>query len=324
MKKWMTWILVCSVLFGLCACGGTPAAEESVETTENPAKAILDGKKIIFIGNSHTYVGNVVQQVYNSKPEQEARSNNQGFFYLLCQQQGCEVEVTNWTFSSHGLASIFGGACTTKGDCKGLNHEDYLVDRYFDYVVIQPGVGESSEANVAKDIDYIVSFFKEANPDVKFAVLGNASVYGNNTNGKTYPGITSYYKTLEAQGFLVADWGKLVNDMIHGEAKPENSTMVYSKSSFIIKDGFHPNYLSGYIASVMLYSVITGQKAQQIPATMFQDPAMAILVDSHLEKSYDNGNADSNFKFALTVESELQQIHKLIDRYLEEKPYLQN
>ena len=328
MKKWISLILAVCMICGLCACGA-PAATEStteapVETTENPAKAILDGKKILFIGNSHTYVGNVVQQVYNTFPQQEKRSNNQGFFYLFSLRQGCQVEVTNWTFSSHGLGSIFGNLCGVKGDCLGLNHEEYLVDRYFDYVVIQPGVGESSEANVAKDIAYIVDFFKKENPDVKFALLGNTSVYGNNSNGKTYPGITSYYKTLEEQGFIIADWGKLANDLIRGLVTPEGSTVPYAKSSFVIKDGFHPNYLSGYIATVMLYCALTGQSAEEIPADMFQNAAMATMVENHLKKSYVDGAADTNFHTVLTVESELQGIHKLIDKYLAEKPYLQN
>ena len=159
---------------------------------------------------------------------------------------------------------------------------------------------------------------------MQFILLGNTSVYGNNSNGKTYPGITGYYKTLDEQGFLIADWGKLVNDLIRGEVKPEGSTVEYNKSSFIIKDGFHPNYLSGYIASTMVFSVITGIPAAQIPATMFRDSAMEIALDAHLEKSYDNSSFDTNCRIVLTTESELQRIHLLIDKYLAEKPYLQN
>ena len=319
MKKFLALTILSALLLCLMGCG-QPAKAPSEPTAGN----ILDGKRIIFIGNSHTYVGNVVTQVYNSRPEQEKRDNNQGFFYLLCLQQGAEVSVTNWTFSSHGLASIFGGTCTTKGDCKGLNHEEYLTDPYFDYVVIQPGVGQKSEENVAQDIAYIVDYFKKVNPKVQFALLGNASVYGNNKDGTTYPGITSYYKTLAEQGFIIADWGKLVNDLIRGEVAPEGSDMTYTKSSFIIKDGFHPNYLSGYLASLMLYCAITGESAADVSPALFQDPAMQIMVDSHLASSYENGNTDSNFKYALTVERELAMLHKLVDRYLVEKPYLQS
>ena len=191
-------------------------------------------------------------------------------------------------------------------------------------MVIQPGVGQSSEANIATDIAYIVDFFQKENPDVKFILSGNASVYGNNSNGKTYPGITSYYKTLAQQDFLIADWGKVVNDLIKGECTPSDGSLTYEKSSFIIKDGFHPNMLSGYIAAMMLYSVITGKPAAQIPADMFQETAMSIMVEDHLASSYERGEIDTNFHTVLTMESELTAIHKLIDQYLAEKPYLNN
>lgn len=323
MKKILCFLAILCVLFMMCSCAGSET-DPSLTNTTDSSTGLLDGKKIIFIGNSHTYVGNVVTQVYNKNPRQEDRDHNTGLFYLLCSKQGSEVNVTNWTFSSHGLSSLFGGTCTTDGDCFGLNHEEYLTDRYFDYVVIQPGVGTNSETNIAKDINYIVDFFKKENPNVKFVLLGNASVYGNNKTDTPYPGITSYYKTLSEQGFLIADWGKLVNDLIHGTVTPDGSTITYNKNCFIIKDGFHPNYLCGYIASVMTYCAITGTNAADIPADMFQDSAMVIALDSHLNKSYDTPEYDTNAKIILTSEAELQQIHLLIDRYLEEKPYLQN
>lgn len=333
-KKALTWLLISCMALGFLGCrkqaaptqaptaSPTQTQPEPTEPVITAAQAALDGKKVIFIGNSHTYVGNVVIQVYNSIPQQEKRSNNQGFFWILCQRQGCNVEVTNWTFSSHGLGSIFQNPCAVKGDCYGKNHEEYLTDRYFDYVVIQPGVGTKSETDIASDIQYIVDFFRQANPDVKFALLGNTSVYGNNATNKTYPGITDYYKTLAEQGFIIADWGGLVNDLIHEKVTPEGSAMPYFKKSFIIKDEFHPNLLSGYIASVMLYCAITGEKAADIPTDMFQDNAMDALLDGFIEKNYLDPS-DTNFKTALTVDSELLGLHKLIDQYLEEKPYLQ-
>lgn len=325
MKKWITYLLLLAMVVSLWACKAeTPSqTNEPTETSAAAQPGPLDGKKFLFIGNSHTYVGNVVTQVYNTYPQQEKRSNNQGFFYQVCLRQGSNVEVTNWTFSSHGLASIFGHPCGVKGDCLGLNHEEYLKDRYFDYVVIQPGVGERSEETIAEDIAYIVDFFKKENPNVQFALLGNASVYGNNSNGKTYPGITGYYKTLSEQGFIMADWGKLANDLIRGLVVPEGSTIPYAKSSFVIKDGFHPNYLSGYLASTMLYCAITGQSAQEIPGDLFTESAMAIMLDNHLAKNYDNSDYDTNCKIILTTEEEVMRLHTLIDRYLAEKHYLQ-
>lgn len=323
MKRIFAWALTAAICLGLCGCTEATLPEETApETTVSAAKEALDGKKIIFIGNSHTYVGNVVTQVYNSNPQQEKRGNNKGFFWILSQRQGCNVEVTNWTFSGHGLQHLFGGVCTKEGDCMGRNHEEDLTDRYFDYVVIQPGVGNASEENIASDIQYVVDFFKKENPDVKFALLGNASVYGNNATDHPYPGITGYYKTLAEQGFIMADWGGLVNDLIHEKVKPEGSAMPYFKQSFIIKDGFHPNMLSGYLASAMLYCAITGEKAENLPTDMFQESVMEIALENHLQKNYVDPS-DSNFMTALTVESELKGLHKLIDRYLEEKPYMQ-
>jgi len=324
MRRTVAYLFLFCMLILLCACGTTGDSFATTEPSAAANQGLLDGKKIIFIGNSHTYVGNVVSQVYNKNPRQEDRDHNIGLFYLFCNKQGSEVDVTNWTFSSHGLASLFGGPCTTKGDCNGLNHEEYLTDRYFDYVVIQPGVGTASETNIKQDIDYIIDFFRRENPDVKFVLLGNASVYGNNKTDTLYPGITSYYKTLAEQGFIIADWGKLANDLIHGIVVPEGSTVTYNKNCFIIKDGFHPNFLSGYIASVMTYCAITGTSAADLPADMFQDSSMVIALDSHLSKSYNNPDYDSNCKIILTTESELQRIHLLIDKYLAEKPYMQN
>lgn len=323
MKKMIVWTLLLGVVLSVCGCSKASApAETAPDTTPTAAQKALDGKKVIIIGNSHTYVGNVVTQTYNSQPSQEKRSNNRGFFWIISQRQGCDVSVTNWTFSSHGLSSIFMNPCSVEGDCYGLNHEEYLTDRYFDYVVIQPGVGDKSEKNMVSDIQYVVNFFREVNPDVKFVLLGNASVYGNNAQSKPYPGITAHYKTLAEEGFIMADWGGLVDDLIHERVKPEGSTMPYFKKSFIIKDEFHPNLLSGYIASVMLYCAITGEKAENIPTDLFQDSAMAALLEGHLEDKYVHPS-DTNFHTALTVEKELLGIHKLIDQYLEEKPYMQ-
>lgn len=320
MKKLFSILLSISLIFVMWGCGSETASSTDPQDTSTAAPGPLDGKKIIFIGNSHTYVGNVVSQVYNKDPRLESRDHNMGLFYLLCKNLGSEVNVINWTFSSHGLRSIFGAPCTVKGDCQNLNHEDYLTDRVYDYVVVQPGVGAASEENIADDIAYIIKFFRDANPDVKFVLLGNASVYGNNKTSTPYPGITGYYKTLAEQGFIMADWGKLVNDLIHGNIVPEGSTVTYNKNCFIIKDGFHPNYLSGYIASVMTYCAITGTAAADIPATMFQDPAMVVALDSSLEDHYDNPEYDSNCRIILTTPDELARVHLLIDQYLAQTP----
>ncbi len=107
-------LLSVCMLFLLCACGANSDSVGTSESTTTAQSGPLDGKKIIFIGNSHTYVGNVVTQVTNTNYQQSYRDNNMGLFYLLCKQQGSDVSVTNWTFSGHSLTSLFRTPCAKK------------------------------------------------------------------------------------------------------------------------------------------------------------------------------------------------------------------
>ena len=127
------------------------------EQPENE-KVSLDGKRVIFIGNSHTYYGKTV--INKSDVTQEARSNDKGMFYQLCKLNGAEVTVTNWTFGSHNLIDTF-------GDCKKCDikdHTAYLVDRKYDYVVIQEGSASGTPESFLSICGTVINFFKEANP----------------------------------------------------------------------------------------------------------------------------------------------------------------
>lgn len=55
MKKFLALTILSALLLCMMGCGQSAKAP-SEPTVEN----VLDGKRIIFIGNSHTYVGNVV------------------------------------------------------------------------------------------------------------------------------------------------------------------------------------------------------------------------------------------------------------------------
>ena len=317
MKRWLCLIQCLFMIFLMFGCG-CQATQESAETQP---PHMLQGKKFIIIGNSHTYNGKVVLKMDKSVLEQSARSNDMALFYQLCKANGAEVSVTNWCFSGHGLQHLFGNPCGISA-CNGVKHEDYLTDRFFDYVVITPGVGENSVASLEEDIAYITNFFREANPNVKFVCLGNASVYGKNRTDEAYPGITNYYKTLEEQGFLIADWGMVVSDLIDGYSSVPGTKEQYTKNTFIVSDGFHPNVLSGYVASMMLYCVITDEAAVDQPRRLFvDDPTMADMVSNQLKNSYEFGDLDTNFHKILTSESELEGLQIMVDQYLEDKPY---
>jgi hypothetical protein len=150
LRRIMAVLLCLSSLLGLIAC-----AEEKIpaETTENevvttePETTIeettemeeiketvsLDGKRVIFIGNSYVYYGRTVINQSTSVMAQAERENDKGFFYQLCKENGYEVNVTNWTFGGHGLADFFGAPCAhSTSACKGTRHEDQLKNRYYD------------------------------------------------------------------------------------------------------------------------------------------------------------------------------------------------
>lgn len=318
--------MICILLGALLLVGSLGGCGKKEAPKKEAAKSnILDGKKIIFIGNSHTYKGGVVNYIGNGNIAQAPRSNDLGLFHLLCLENGANVSVTNWTFSGHGLQNLFGQPCQMSTPCGGKSHEEELKDRYFDYVVVTPGVGTASAELLPENMAYIRKFFSDANPNATFICMGNASVYGHNKESTPYPGITGYYKTLEADGWLIADWGRVVSDLIKGEAALPGTQESFNKNSFIVKDGFHPNMLSGYIATVMVYCIITGEvAATQSPRFFLDNSAFAGMITQQLTGSYVRGEQDTNFHKVLLSETEMTGLLQLIDIQLQEKPYLQN
>ena len=140
MKKIIAIMLVLCMVVGLAACGSSaPAATTAqgaepvpTETTAEPTvatpvwetgKEALQGKKIIFIGNSYTFCGQNVMTIQNTEVGQEKRTGDRGFFYQLCKANGIDVEVTNWSFGSHSIKYFFDGRCNAGRECQGEYHE---------------------------------------------------------------------------------------------------------------------------------------------------------------------------------------------------------
>ena len=286
---------------------------------------MLDGKKVLFMCNSHTYRGYTVLQKQNDVLTQEERSNDQGYFYQLCKANGAEVSVTNWTFGNHGLRSLFGAPCNVNGVCKDVMHEEYLTDRYFDYVFINPGVGKSSAEKLLEDFEYIMNFFREANPNVKFVCVGNVSVYGRNATDTAYPAITQNYKTIEEMGVTIADWGRIIDAILSGEVTVPGATQTYNRKSFIVKDNYHPNTLTGYITTLVAYCAITGEAAEGQPYSFYNDTSLNEKFDmtAYFNQYYTNGADDTNADEIFASESDMRGLQQLVDRYFKAKPHLQ-
>ena len=284
----------------------------------------INKSRVIFIGSSLVYRGRVVMEKSASTAlEQDKRIDN-GYFNQLCRLNGSRVEVTNWTLPYHTPIDFFKGKCP---HCSGnVNHENYLTDRYYDYVFISPGANTTSEQNILEDFEYITNFFKEANPNVKIVCLGNLGAYGHATSKETLPGILSAYKTLEDKGVIIADFGGLIQGIIDGKYQVPGATQTYTKNTFMITShgGYNPNLLTGYITSLMAYCVMTGESAEGKLYTFWDDKSLNRSFDtaSYMTKFYSTGT--TNFQQVFASKEDIRGLQKLIDQYLAEKPWRNN
>ncbi len=291
--------------------------------TEGDTQVTLDGKKVIFIGNSHTYYGKTVLEKAQSVQSQEARSNDQGFFYQLCKANGMEVEVTNWTYGGHTLAHLF-EECTANRGCDGVDHKADLTDRYFDYVMFQPGTSDVTAEEFMRRCEVVMAFFREANPNVQFVFLMPHRAYWYDYEW------FSQLKVLEDSGVIIVDWGNLVNDIIDGTVTVPNAAQTYDKHSFIISqseaDGYHANMLTGYITTLMTYCAITGESAVNQTYSFCNDKTVnaAFDFDAFITKYYTYGDVTTNFPEIFASQEDMTGIQMLIDAYLEAKYYRYN
>ncbi|MBQ9802927.1 MAG: hypothetical protein IJW51_07665 [Clostridia bacterium] len=321
-KKIISLLLVLTLLLGvLVACkdtGGTDPQEP--QNPQEPSAHMLDGKRVLFIGNSFTYYGKCVLEKKQSVRTQAERDNDKGYFYELCKQNGAEVSVTNWTWGGHTLEDTFGGSCAADRGCNGVDHLAALTNRSYDYVIIQEG--SSVSENIVSVIEEIMAIFKAANPDVKFLCIAQSNHhFQNNTT------LLSALKTLEEKGMTIVDWGKLVADIVNGEVSAPGAAEIYNKNSFIVcksaADGYHPNMLTGYITALFVYCAITGEKAEGQPYAFCDDKSVNSKFDTvdYCNDYYTYNNATTNFPEIFNSDADMKGIQQLIDTYLAAKAY---
>ena len=299
---------------------------ESGEDKKEPEKGtggsnhMLNGKKIIFIGNSHTYYGKTVLEKKQTVRSQAARSNDHGYFYQICKNNGAEVSVTNWTYGNHGFTDLF-DVCAANRGCNGVKHLDYLTDRTFDYVVLQYGTSAKEAAVFLEECEMAMKPFQDANPDVKFVFL-----VSRRAHEKNMPWLTAL-EDLEEKGVTVVDWGGLVDDLITGSVAVPGGSCTYNQNSFIVcksaSDGYHPNMLSGYITSLMTYCAITGESAVGQDYSFCGDPSVnsAFGFAGFIATYYIYQDATTNFDDIFASSADMQGLQTLIDTYLRDKPY---
>lgn len=292
---------------------------DSTTTSGEPAeeKVTLDGKRVIFIGNSHTYYGKTV--ISKSATTQAARENDKGMFYHLCRLNDMNVSVTNWTFASHNLVDTFSDGLCPKCDSP-TNHMNALTNRYYDYVIIQEGSAAAEPATFLAIFEKVYNFFKEANPNVKFVLtISTRSVEGN------YKWLPAVDGLKESHGLIVSDLGNMVWDIVNGKKQVPGATLTYNKNSFIISksksDGYHPNLLTGYLTSLFTYCAIMGESAVDQPYSFAIDANVnsAFKHTAFISSYYKYQNATTNFVEIMQSDADMKGIQQLVDEYLEKR-----
>ena len=330
MKKILSLILALVLLLSLAACGGeaapattaaptTEAATEPqpTEPTYTPAwssgKEALQGKKIIFIGNSYTFWGQTVIFKDQDVLTQDKRSYDQGYFYQLCKANGIDLAVTNWTFGGHDITAMFDGPCN-KGDdkCNGEFHEYFIKDPYFDYVCIQPYKEKEYNGDLVEHLKYTMDFFREVNPNVCFLLL--VPQMAPEKNYLWYNDIES----LLDENVRICNWGGMLHDISNGVTEVPGATQTYSRSSFVnSKDDHHENLLAGYITTLMVYCAITGESAVGQPYDFCDNSELNSRFDLEAFKTqnYPDGGV-SNFIEIFRSEADMAGLQQLTDQYL--------
>ena len=301
-------------------------------TVGSKAKEKLDGKKVLIVGCSYNYYGKIVMNVNNDVTEQSSRINDKGYFYELCKQNGANVSVTNWSFGGHDLTDLLGTSCAADRECgNGFNHLAQLTDRNYDYVSLMD-IARPNKLTVEEYIEELKGFMKiftDVNPNCKFIYSLPCGAYwyknADRTNFKeTYVGTVYAKEIAKLPNMIVMDWGKLVHDLIKGNAKVSNSSFTYNANSFIVGDGYHPNLLSGYINTLMTYCLITGETAVGQPTNLENglEGSMAKKYKKDNYVSYWYSSKTTNFIQIMNSASEMAKIQKLVNRYIDMQTYL--
>ena len=325
MKKILALLLAAVLLLSVTACGAAPAettaaTEAPTETTAAPTTPqssidALDGKRILFVGNSYTYYGRIV----HTQPgvwAQEERNDNRGMFYYLCREKGIDVSVTNWTFGGHDLTDSLGHSCSmTDESCYQLDHLSYLTDPVYDYVCLQPYFEDEYAGDMVTHLQPFMDFFREANPDVKFLLLVPHATFFRNFVWK------DDFAELSQAGITVCNWGGMLDDLVNKRVTVPGGTQQYFFGSFVIsqneKDGHHQNLLVGYLTAQMVYCAITGESAVGQPYAFADDSSIDPEFDMEAyQKRYYTYEPVTNFVDIYRSESDMNGLQQLIDRYL--------
>ena len=331
MKKMLSLLLAFLLLFGCFGCGAQPqntetpretpqetpreTPQETKRTASQAAIDALQGKSIIFVGNSYTFFGQAVMMKDVNDSTQVLRANDTGYFYQLCKAMGMEVTVTNWTFGGHDLTDSLGNSCTHP-HAPGTDHLGCLRDRKFDYVALQLYKEDEYAGDMNAHLQPFMDLFREENPDVKFLLLVPHMAYD-----RGYAWIDGL-ETMDRSDITVCNWGKLLDDIVKRKVEVPGATQSYARPTFVVSidesDGHHQNLLVGYLTAAMVYCAITGESAEGLPYDFVDDRTIdwrfnleAYKAEKYVYEPY------TNFVEVYRSEADMLGLQQLLDQYLE-------
>ena len=278
---------------------------EAVEEKIPAGQSSLDGKKIMFAGNSLTYYGEIVIND-NGSP-----TNKKGIFEKIAEFFGDKVTVTNFTYGSAGFTD---GRDKASTDGIPTSYKDYglyqlmlelhpnhynnkngaAMDPFYDQDIV---VFQQRGASISSSYDQVMQLAALFPEDTQFAVI---ITHYDTKNTST----SSALKKTLADGWKVIPAGDLVTDLWDGRIT--GMQFKYTKTDFVItKDNVHPNYLTGYIKALMTYCALTGHSAVGADYSFV-----------NRSTSYYASAAETQFEEVLASATEMLRIQELIDSYI--------
>ncbi len=275
---------------------GCEYCDNKTEKSTNPddtAIRSIDGKTVMFIGNSFVYYGYCINKGSQG-------SADKGYFKQVCTANGENVTVLDYVWGGRNLDYIY---------------TNYLVDvasstlKKVDYVFISEA-GENNSGLVS-DINKIIKLFPSSH--TKFFYLCHSYTYQAG-----HSNIKNAFSTLQGKGIEIVNWGQLVYNVWKGTESVPGATKSYSKTTFIVNknDDYHQNMLSGYITAQMCYCALTGKSAVGQSYAFCTDTSINSKYDtaSYISSYYNAGT--TNFDDVFASASDMNGLQQLIDKYL--------
>lgn len=257
----------------------------------------LDGKNILFMGNSFVYYGFCVI-------EGNQKSTDQGYLYQICKANGDDVNVYDYVWGGKTLKWIYDNHLSV-ADPEFLKSID---------IVFMSEAGNNN-ASLVEHIEEIQALFPNT---TEFYYISHAYVHQANTTH-----IKDAFPKLIEKGIPVGDWGAIAFDLWRGAVKFPESKLTYNKETFIKNkgDSHHQNMLSGYLTAQMAYCLATGVSAVGQDYSFCCDTSVnsQFDVDKFIEKHYNEGTTNMDKVFESPYD--MLELQKLIDKYIDEYNY---